>query len=83
MTADTAFLQRVSSVSWTDRGSMLVTWSEPPVDFLLPPGTPPSRLREGIVALQDAASRSTDGPPVAVDLRFEDQVVVRQVRGGV
>jgi hypothetical protein len=82
MASDTAFLQRVSSVAWTDGGMMVVSWTEPPVDFLLPPGTPPARLREGLAALADAASKSPDRLPTAIDLRFEDQVVVRRVSEG-
>jgi hypothetical protein len=78
MAADTAFLQRVSSVAWTDRGAMVVSWTEPQVEFLLPPHTPPARLREGLGALADATSKTPDRPPVSIDLRFEDQVVVRR-----
>ena len=81
MTSDTAFLQRVSSVAWTERGAMVVSWTEPPVDFLVRPGTPAARLREGLGALADAASKTPDHLPHVVDLRFEDQVVVRRRRG--
>lgn len=81
MMADTAFLQRVSSVSWTERGAMVVSWTEPPVDFLLPPSTPPARLREGLGALADAVAKTPDALPTAIDLRFEDQVVVRRPPG--
>lgn len=35
------------------------------------------RLRDGIVAMNDALERFPDSPPGEVDLRFEDQVVVR------
>lgn len=35
------------------------------------------RLRDGIVAMNDALERFPDRPPREVDLRFEDQVVVR------
>ncbi len=82
MTSDTAFLQRVSSVAWTERGAMVVSWTDPPVDFLVQPGTPPARLREGLGALADAASKTPDRLPRVVDLRFEDQVVVRRGREG-
>ena len=78
MASDTAFLQRVSSVAWAERGSLVVSWTEPPVDFLLPPGAPPARLREGLGALADAASKTPDHLPTAIDLRFADQVVVRR-----
>jgi cell division septal protein FtsQ len=78
MAVDTAFLQLVSSVSWDDRGSLLVRWTEPPVEFLLPPKASPARLREGIDALADALARFGGRAPAAIDLRFADQVVVRR-----
>lgn len=82
MSLDTAFLQRVSSVAWTERGAMLVSWTEPPVDFLLPPGTSPARLREGLGALADAVAKTPDRVPASIDLRFADQVVVRRSEDG-
>jgi hypothetical protein len=82
MMSDTAFLQRVSSVAWTERGAMVVSWTEPPVDFLVHPGTPAARLREGLGALADAASKTPDRLPTLVDLRFADQVVIRRAREG-
>jgi hypothetical protein len=48
------------------------------VDFLMPPQTPAARLREGLGALADASSKTPDRMPTTVDLRFEDQVVVRR-----
>ena len=81
MASDTAFLQRVSSVAWSDRGAIVVSWTDPPVDFLVPPGTPPARLREGLGALADAIAKTPDRLPTTVDLRFADQVVVRRTTG--
>lgn len=78
MAADTSFLQLVSSVAWSSRGAISVRWTEPSVEFLLPTHAPPARLREGLGALADAASRSPRGMPDAIDLRFADQVVVRR-----
>lgn len=40
----------------------------------------PRRLREGLIVLEDARERHPDRPPVAVDLRFVEQVVVRLAR---
>lgn len=40
------------------------------------------RLRDGIVAMNDALERFPDRPPGEVDLRFEDQVVVRPATSG-
>lgn len=80
MSADTAFLQMVSSVRWGDDETVVARWTEPRVEFLLPLGASPARLREGLSALANAMSRSPGDPPEAVDLRFADQVVVRRVR---
>ncbi len=80
MSADTAFLQRVSEMGWRDDGSLRVRWTEPPVDFLLPPGTSAVRLREGLAALADAVAERPTDPPEEIDLRFADQVVVRRTR---
>ena len=80
MAADTAFLQLVSSVAWNGRGTLAVRWTEPAVEFLLPSQASPARLREGLGALADAASRKREGMPDVIDLRFADQVVVRRAR---
>lgn len=78
MSADTAFLQMVSSVRWADDETLVARWTEPRVDFLLPRGASPARLREGLGALANAMSRTPANPPHAIDLRFADQVVVRR-----
>jgi len=80
MSADTAFLQRVSELGWRPDGSLRVSWTEPSVDFLLPAGAPAVRLREGLAALADAVGRRPTDPPEEIDLRFADQVVVRRTR---
>jgi cell division septal protein FtsQ len=82
MSSDTAFLQRVSSVAWMERGALVVRWTDPPVDFLLLPRISPARLREGLDALNDAAAKTPDRLPTVIDLRYEDQVVVRRAQGG-
>jgi hypothetical protein len=78
MTADTAFLQLVSSVAWDGRGAVVARWTEPQAAFFLPPQAPAARLREGLGALADAVAKSPDRPPQAIDLRYADQVVVRR-----
>lgn len=78
--ADTAFLQMVSEVAWHDRNTLVARWSEPRVDFLLAPGAPPRRLREGLVVLADALAREPGRIPTVIDLRYADQVVVRRTR---
>ncbi|HSG07863.1 MAG TPA: FtsQ-type POTRA domain-containing protein [Longimicrobiales bacterium] len=80
MEADTAFLQLVSEVSLRDRETLVVRWSEPRVEFLLTPGVPAQRLREGLTVLADAFGRDSEHPPTVIDLRFADQVVVRRTR---
>jgi hypothetical protein len=78
MASDTSFLQLVSSVAWEGPGAVAVRWTDPEVEFLLPPQASPARLREGLGALADAASRTRQGRPEVIDLRFADQVVVRR-----
>lgn len=78
MGADTAFLQLVSSVRWGEGETVIARWTEPRVEFLLPLHASPARLREGLVALSNAMSRTPGDPPRAIDLRFADQVVVRR-----
>jgi hypothetical protein len=80
--ADPDFLQMVSSVRWGEQGTLIVRWTEPPVEFLLPPRASPARLREGLGALSSAISRTPGRTPRAVDLRFAEQVVVRRSAGG-
>ena len=83
MSADTAFLQMVSSIRRGEGGTVIARWTEPRVEFLLPLRASPARLREGLGALSNALARRPNDPPVAIDLRFADQIVVRrQSRGG-
>lgn len=78
MEGDTAFLQMVSEIGWLDGSTLVARWSDPPVDFLLRPGTPVHRFREGLLTLAHAVSQDPAAPPAVVDLRFADQVVVRR-----
>ena len=80
MEADTAFLQMVSEVSMRDDKTIVARWSEPRVEFLLTPGAPARRLREGLAVLSDALGRDPSQVPTEIDLRFADQVVVRRIR---
>jgi len=81
--ADTSFQQMVSEVAWGgDQNTLVVRWSEPPVEFLVASGTPGSRLREGLAVLSDALARDTGSSPAVIDLRYADQVVVRRTNQG-
>jgi cell division septal protein FtsQ len=77
---DAGFMQGVSEVSWRDDHTLVVRWGEPQVDFLLPPGAPSRRLREGLAVLGDALARDSNHAPKVIDLRYADQVVVRTKR---
>ena len=78
MSVDTAFLQMVSEVRWGARRSIVARWVDPDVEFLLPLGASPGRLREGLNALAHAVSNAPGEVPEVIDLRFADQVVVRR-----
>lgn len=80
MNADAAFLQRVSTLRWDERGAVVARLSGPDVVFLLLPGISAHRLREGDAALADALSRTPGHAPAVIDLRFADQVVVRRTK---
>ena len=80
MEADTAFLQRVSEVDWLDEHTVRARWSTPAVAFLFDAGTPPRRIREGLVVLADVLGREPGKTPMVIDLRYADQVVVRSTR---
>ncbi len=76
---DTTFQRMVSEVTWGDeRNTLVARWGDPAVDFLLTPGTPTSRLREGLAVLADALAREPELPSPVIDLRYADQVVVRR-----
>lgn len=78
MESDTTFLRMVSEVAWTQRGDVVVRWSDPKLDLLLPADASPARVREGLTVLADAVGRGDD--PTQIDLRYADQVVVRRNR---
>jgi hypothetical protein len=58
-------------------GDVILRLSEPAVEIRYRPPLAPGRLREGLQVLGDALDRAPERRPRAVDLRFEDQVVVR------
>ena len=81
MRVDPAFLQMVSEVRWGEHRSIVARGAEPDVEFLLPFGASPNRLREGLSALAHAVSDTPGEVPEVIDLRFADQVVVRRTNG--
>ena len=58
-------------------GDVIFRLSDPAVEIRYRPPLSPGRLREGLQVLGDALDRAPARRPRAVDLRFEDQVVVR------
>ncbi len=81
MSVDMAFLQMVSEVRWGERRSIVARAVDPDVEFLLPLGASPDRLRDGLMALAHAVSVAPGEVPEVIDLRFADQVVVRRTSG--
>ena len=75
---DPEFADMVSELSRDEHGDVLARWGEPAVTFLFTPAVTARKLREGVLVLLDI-TRQTGETPAAVDLRFEEQVVVRRV----
>lgn len=67
----------LSDARMSARGDVVLHLSDPDVVFLYRPPLSPVRLRRGLRVLGHAMERSPEGVPSAIDLRFEDQVVVR------
>ena len=78
---DPGLFVRVSEVGWGGEGVLLLSLSAPDVRVVLPVGAEHTRLRQLRAALEDIERRTPssapDAGPVHVDLRFQDQVVVR------
>jgi cell division protein FtsQ len=77
---DAGLLARVSEVRWSGR-DLLLTLSAPDARVLVPAGAGTDRLRRLRAALAEVegrlAARADGAGPVRIDLRFQDQVVVR------
>lgn len=80
--ADPEFHSRISDLALYPRGDMRVRISDSPVTFQFRPGLASGRIQAGLRVLSDAQARFDGGEVVEVDLRFEDQVVVRFGRAG-
>jgi len=79
---DPEFHSRISDLALNSRGDMRVRISDSPVTFRFRPGLPSGRIQAGLRVLRDAQGRFEDGGVVELDLRFEDQIVVRFGRAG-
>jgi hypothetical protein len=75
---DPEFAARISELRRDDRGDLVARLEDPAVSFRFRPAVTARRLREGVLVLSDATAQGGGSPPMAVDLRFADQVVVRR-----
>ncbi len=74
---DPWLLSRISELSLDRRGDLRARIWDPDVTLLLPPGLPSRRIREGFTVLADAGERFEGQAAMDLDLRYQDQVVVR------
>ena len=72
----------ISDFALNSRGDVRARVSDPPVTLHFRPGIPSGRIQEGLRVLRDAQAKFEEGPVVDLDLRFDDQVVVRFGRAG-
>lgn len=77
---DPAFLGFVSELSWARRDVVVARWGDPAVEIVFRPPLTAHRLREAVAVLSDASGRRPGMRVRTLDLRFEDQVVVRYER---
>lgn len=67
----------ISDFALNPRGDVRVRISDPPVRIHFRPGLSSARIQRGLKVLRHAQARFDKGAVVDLDLRFEDQVVVR------
>ncbi len=72
----------ISEIELDARGDVRVTLILPATRILFTPPLTATRLREGVLVLADVLERRAGESPAEVDLRFSDQVVIRDVSGG-
>jgi hypothetical protein len=75
---DPEFAGRISEIGLGERGDLIARLTDRGVTFRFHAGVLARRLEEGRMAL--AHQRVEEGAAVEVDLRFADQIVVRQIR---
>jgi hypothetical protein len=72
----------ISDFALHPRGDIAARLSVPPVTVHFRPGLPCGRIQTGLRVLADAQARFEGGDVAHLDLRWEDQVVVRFARAG-
>ncbi|MBT8397401.1 MAG: FtsQ-type POTRA domain-containing protein [Gemmatimonadetes bacterium] len=77
---DPEFHSKISDFALHPRGDMRASISDPPVTLHFRPGLPSRRIQAGLRVLTDARTRFEDGDVMDLDLRFDEQVVVRLKR---
>lgn len=77
---DPEFLARISEVALDPRGDLRAEVYDPPMTMLFRPNLPSRRIQEGLRVLGDALIRFEGAGIADLDLRYEDQVVVRLSR---
>lgn len=79
---DPRFMSRVSKLTLGPDQQVVARLGQPDVEVLFRAPVPPSRIRQAMDALDDAMARFPGEAVHAVDLRFQEQVVVRFERRG-
>lgn len=79
---DPEFLARVSDITLDSRGDLHARVGDPNVILHFRPGLPYRRIHAGLRVLEDASTRFEGKQVTDLDLRYEDQVVVRLARAG-
>ncbi|CAN5839891.1 hypothetical protein BH23GEM7_BH23GEM7_01080 [soil metagenome] len=75
---DPAFLARVSEVRGTESGELLLLLAHPAAEVVLPAGASSQRLRQLRTVLEEIERHPAAEVRPRLDLRFADQVVVRE-----
>lgn len=71
----------ISEVGMDARGDLWVSLSLPDTRLVFRPPLTAARLREAVLVLADVLERQAGVPPAELDLRFADQIVVRNAPG--
>ena len=79
---DPEFLARVSDITMDSRGDLHARVWDPSVMLHFRAGVSYRRIQAGLRAMEDASTRFEGKPVTDLDLRYDDQVVVRLARAG-